>query len=105
MGYGVSEDDLLVFGSMVLPTVEGDIRAPWHLYPEIKKVFVIIEVGGPEARKAGQEEEHKNGAYQLKDGNIFVNIDWLIDKDFSDGFSARFLKHMKKKIITNYKRG
>jgi len=81
---------------------KSEQKTTWHLYPETKQIFIFITL---DEQKLTHEAEQEMGAYQLENGDIFANIDYVIEIGFPDSLEGEFHKKMKQEIITNHENG
>jgi len=77
----------------------------WHLYPETKQVFISAKMDDSGTRELTQLDEQEMGAYQLENGETFINIDYMIEKAPPGTIGEAFFKKIKYEIIANHENG
>jgi hypothetical protein len=99
--YGSKKAERFYIGHFYERSEKKIALSEWHLYEESKKIFVNIRI----AKEQGLRQAVKDGVqlyfYPDKEGEIFVNVDWLIERNVMGSKNSEYLQEVKLKILEN----
>lgn len=97
--YGTKKAERFYIGHFYQNSQKKIALSEWHLYLESKKVFINIRI----AKENGLRQAVKDGVqlyfYPDKNGEIFVNIDWMIERNVMGEKNSIYLQNMKLKVL------
>lgn len=101
--YKIGQDEQFYIGhfngSKTKLNAKAKALREWHFHPESEKLFINIRLGG----QCGLRKAVKDGVqlyfYPNQDGEIFVNIDWMIDRGILGTKQTAKLIELKNKIL------
>lgn len=71
----------------------------WHFHPESNKLFVNIRLGGERGLRKAVMDGVQMYFYPDKEGELFVDIDWMIDRTVLGPSQSEKIKELREKIF------
>lgn len=81
-----------------LTTKQKGLRE-WHFHPESQKLFVNIRLGGERGLRKAVMDGVQMYFYPDKEGELFVDIDWMIDRVILGPSQSEKIKELRAKIF------
>ncbi len=101
--YSTKEDEKFYIGHFVTPkkklTPKQKGLREWHFHPASNKLFVNIRLGGERGLRKAVMDGVQMYFYPDKEGELFVNIDWMIDRNVLGPSQSAKIKELKEKIF------
>jgi len=101
--YRTAEDEKFYIGHFVTPkkklTPKQKGLREWHFHPESNKLFVNIRLGGEIGLRKAVMDGVQMYFYPDKEGELFVNIDWMIDRTVLGPSQSAKIKELREKIF------
>lgn len=101
--YSTKENEKFYIGHFVTPkkklTAKQKGLREWHFHPESNKLFVNIRLGGERGLRKAVMDGVQMYFYPDKEGELFVDIDWMIDRVVLGPSQNEKIKELKEKIF------
>lgn len=101
--YRTEEDERFYIGHFVTPkkklTPKQKALREWHLHIESDKLFINIRLGGESGLRKAVMDGVQMYYYPDQNGELFVNIDWMIDRNVLGPSQTGKLKDLKEKVL------
>lgn len=101
--YSAKVEELFFIGHFAgrtkkLSTKQRNLRE-WHLYKDSKQIFINIKIAGERGLRKAVSDGVQMYFYPDKEGELFVNIDWMIDQNILGPRDTNKLKDLKKDVL------
>jgi len=71
----------------------------WHLHPDSKKLFINIRLAGERGLRKAVMDGVQMYFYPDKEGELFVNIDWMIERKIMGAKDSVKLQDLKIQVL------